>query len=68
MYIRHKLTVSLAKPWTDTCWILQIIGSIVISLLLDSPNVKRRTRACLGWGTLLAIVSIVHIWAYFYQR
>ena len=48
-------------------WISQIIGSIVIGLLLDSPKVKRRTRAFLGWGILLAMVFIVHIWAYFYQ-
>ena len=49
-------------------WISQIIGSIVIGLLLDSPKVKRRTRAFIGWGILLAMVFIVHIWAYFYQR
>ena len=29
-------------------WISQIIGSVVIGLLLDSPKVKRRARAFLG--------------------
>ena len=48
-------------------WLSQIAGSIVIGLLLDSPKVKRRTRAFLGWGILFAMVFIVHIWAYFYQ-
>ncbi|KIM34051.1 hypothetical protein M408DRAFT_325579 [Serendipita vermifera MAFF 305830] len=49
-------------------WLSQIVGSILIGLLLDTKGLKRRTRAFLGWGILLALVFIVHIWAYFYQR
>jgi len=49
-------------------WFSQIIGSVVIGLLLDSPKLKRRTRAFMGWGILLVMVFVVHIWAYFYQR
>jgi hypothetical protein len=49
-------------------WISQIISSIVIDLLWGFPKVKRRIRASIGWGILLAIVFIVQLWAYFYQR
>ncbi|CAE6479426.1 unnamed protein product [Rhizoctonia solani] len=49
-------------------WISQIFGSVAIGLLLDSGRLGRRLRAFLGWGVLLAMVFVVHIWGYFYQK
>ncbi|CAE6451316.1 unnamed protein product [Rhizoctonia solani] len=49
-------------------WISQIFGSVAIGLLLDSGRLGRRLRAFLGWGVLFAIVFVVHIWGYFYQK
>ncbi|KAG9084235.1 hypothetical protein FRC06_004156 [Ceratobasidium sp. 370] len=49
-------------------WISQMFGSVAIGLLLDSKMLGRRARAFLGWGVLFAMVFIVHIWGYFYQR
>jgi ABC-type sugar transport system permease subunit len=49
-------------------WISQVFGSIAIGLLLDNKILGRRARAFLGWGVLFAMVFVVHIWGYFYQR
>ncbi|KAG9226027.1 hypothetical protein CCMSSC00406_0008689 [Pleurotus cornucopiae] len=49
-------------------WMSQIVGSLAIGFLLDRQGLRRRVRAFLGWGVLLAMVFIVHIWAYFYQK
>ncbi|KAF8990397.1 major facilitator superfamily domain-containing protein [Cyathus striatus] len=49
-------------------WLAQIVGSISIGLLLDKRRLSRRLRAFFGWAILLAMVFIVHVWAYFYQR
>ena len=49
-------------------WLSQIFGSLLIGLLLDRPSFSRRTRAFASWIVLFALVFIVHIWAYFYQR
>jgi hypothetical protein len=49
-------------------WISQMFGSVAIGLLLDSKMLGRRSRAFLGWGVLFAMVFVVHIWGYFYQR
>ncbi|KEP52152.1 MFS general substrate transporter [Rhizoctonia solani 123E] len=49
-------------------WVSQIFGSVAIGLLLDSGRLGRRLRAFLGWGVLFAMVFVVHIWGYFYQR
>ena len=49
-------------------WLAQILGSILIGLLLDRVTLARRTRAFTAWVVLLAMVFIVHTWAYFYQR
>ncbi|CAE6483245.1 unnamed protein product [Rhizoctonia solani] len=49
-------------------WISQIFGSVAIGLLLDSGRLGRRLRAFLGWGVLFAMVFVVHIWGYFYQK
>ncbi|KAH7886219.1 MFS general substrate transporter [Phlebopus sp. FC_14] len=50
-------------------WLSQIIGSVAIgSLILDQPRIRRRLRAFAGWTILLAMVFIVNIWAFFYQR
>ncbi|KIK66105.1 hypothetical protein GYMLUDRAFT_38604 [Collybiopsis luxurians FD-317 M1] len=48
-------------------WASQIFGSIGISFILDS-RLRRRIRAFSGWGSLLIMVFITHIWAYFYQK
>lgn len=37
-------------------------------MLLDRKNISRRIRAFSGWTVLFAMVWVVHIWAYFYQR
>lgn len=49
-------------------WFAQILGSILIGFLLDRVTLPRRTRAFTAWIILLAMVFIVHTWAYFYQR
>jgi len=49
-------------------WLSRIIGSWMISLVLDSARFRRRTRAFAGWVILFAMVFIVHIWAYEYQK
>lgn len=49
-------------------WLSQIVGSITIGMLLDQRSISRRIRAFSGWTVLLAMVFIVHIWAFFYQK
>jgi len=49
-------------------WTAQIVGSLLIGFLLDQRNLTRRARAFLGWGVLLVMVFIVHVWAYMYQK
>ncbi|EGN93502.1 hypothetical protein SERLA73DRAFT_172117 [Serpula lacrymans var. lacrymans S7.3] len=49
-------------------WLSQIFGSVAIGVILDQPRVRRRVRAFAGWGILLIMVFVVHVWAYFYQR
>ncbi|CAE6526244.1 unnamed protein product [Rhizoctonia solani] len=49
-------------------WTVQIPGCVAIGLLLDSKHLRRRVRAFLGWGVLLTVVFIVHIWGYLYQK
>jgi len=49
-------------------WLSQIVGSISIGFLLDQRAISRRIRAFSGWTILLAMVFIVHIWAFFYQK
>jgi hypothetical protein len=49
-------------------WLAQIVGSVSIGFLLDQQTITRRARAFAGWGVLLVMVFIVHIWAYFYQK
>jgi len=49
-------------------WLSQIVGSISIGLLLDQNHLSRRIRALSGWGILMIMVFVVHVWAYFYQR
>ena len=49
-------------------WLSQIAGSIAIGFLLDQRAISRRVRAFSGWTVLLAMVFIVHIWGFFYQR
>ena len=49
-------------------WLSQIVGSISIGFLLDQQTISRRVRAFSGWTVLLAMVFIVHIWGFFYQK
>lgn len=49
-------------------YIAQIMGSGAIGFMLDRERLCRRTRAFLGWSILFAMVFIVHIWGYFYQK
>jgi len=49
-------------------WLSQIVGSISIGFLLDQKSISRRVRAFSGWTILFAMVFIVHIWAFFYQK
>ncbi|KAF7784813.1 hypothetical protein Agabi119p4_978 [Agaricus bisporus var. burnettii] len=49
-------------------WLAQIVGSILVGLVLDSKRLRRRIRAFTGWGILFALIWVVHIWGYFYQR
>ncbi|KAB5592997.1 hypothetical protein CTheo_3551 [Ceratobasidium theobromae] len=49
-------------------WVSQIFGSVAIGFLLDNKILRRRMRAFLGWSVLFAMVFVVHIWGYFYQR
>jgi len=49
-------------------WLSEIVTAISIGLILDQKGLRRRVRAFFGWAILLAVVFIVHIWAFFYQR
>ncbi|KAK7061445.1 hypothetical protein R3P38DRAFT_657503 [Favolaschia claudopus] len=49
-------------------WTAQIVGSLIMAFILDRPNVRRRTRAFLGWGLVFVMVFIVHGWGYHYQK
>ncbi|KIJ45194.1 hypothetical protein M422DRAFT_46992 [Sphaerobolus stellatus SS14] len=49
-------------------WMSQIVGSLMIGYLLDQRGLTRRARAFLGWIVLFAMVFVVHIWAYMYQK
>ncbi|KAH0832334.1 MFS general substrate transporter [Lanmaoa asiatica] len=50
-------------------WTSQIFGSLFIGyVILDQERYRRRVRAFVGWALVFAMVFVVHIWAYFYQR
>ncbi|KAF8639403.1 hypothetical protein AX17_001528 [Amanita inopinata Kibby_2008] len=49
-------------------WVAQIIGSVAIGFMLDQKKLRRRVRAFTGVAILMAMVFVVHIWAYFYQK
>ncbi|KAF8133206.1 MFS general substrate transporter [Boletus edulis] len=50
-------------------WTAQIVGSVFIGyVILDQKLYRRRVRAFIGWVLVFAMVFVVHIWAYFYQR
>ncbi|KAG7090640.1 hypothetical protein E1B28_009742 [Marasmius oreades] len=49
-------------------WVSQIIGSILISFLLDRTSLSRRVRAFSSWAILFAMIFVTHTWAYFYQK
>ncbi|KAF8546531.1 hypothetical protein OG21DRAFT_1491106 [Imleria badia] len=47
----------------------QIFSSIFISyIILDQKWYQRRICAFIGWVVVFAMVFVMHIWAYFYQR
>ena len=49
-------------------WLSQIVGSVSIGFLLDQRGLSRRFRAFTGWSILIAMVFVVHTWAFFYQK
>jgi MFS family permease len=49
-------------------WSAQIVGSLIMAVILDKKNVRRRVRAFTGWGIVFVMVFVVHIWAYEYQK
>ncbi|KIL62211.1 hypothetical protein M378DRAFT_129158 [Amanita muscaria Koide BX008] len=49
-------------------WISQIVGSAAMGFLLDAKSIRRRHRAFIGIAVLTAMIFLVHIWAYFYQK
>ncbi|EGO03433.1 hypothetical protein SERLA73DRAFT_69300 [Serpula lacrymans var. lacrymans S7.3] len=49
-------------------WSSQILGSIAIGFVLDTPRLRRRVRAFSGWAILFVMVFAVHGWAYYYQK
>ncbi|KAJ7638519.1 MFS general substrate transporter [Roridomyces roridus] len=49
-------------------WLAQIVGSLVMAVILDMKNVRRRTRAYLGWALVFAMVFVIHGWGYSYQK
>ncbi|EPQ53692.1 MFS general substrate transporter [Gloeophyllum trabeum ATCC 11539] len=49
-------------------WVSTILGSILIGFVLDQRGLTRRLRAFYGWGILISLTFIVHVWAFIYQR
>lgn len=49
-------------------WSAQIVGSLIMFSVLDRESLRRRTRAFIGWGMVFAMVFVVHIWGYEYQK
>ncbi|KAJ7283480.1 MFS general substrate transporter [Mycena rebaudengoi] len=49
-------------------WMSQIAGSLIMAVILDAKNLRRRVRAFSGWGVVFCMVFIVHGWAYHYQK
>ncbi|KAJ7162543.1 MFS general substrate transporter [Mycena crocata] len=49
-------------------WSSQIVGSLIMAVVLDMKNVRRRVRAFIGWGMVFVMVFVVHGWAYTYQK
>jgi hypothetical protein len=49
-------------------WSAQIVGSLIMFSVLDRKTLRRRTRAFIGWGMVFAMVFVVHIWGYEYQK
>jgi hypothetical protein len=49
-------------------WSSQIVGSLIMAMVLDKKNVRRRVRAFTGWGIVFVMVFVVHGWGYHYQK
>ncbi|KAJ6472643.1 MFS general substrate transporter [Mycena vulgaris] len=49
-------------------WSAEMVGSLIMAVVLDKKNVRRRVRAFTGWGIVFGIVFVVHIWGYEYQK
>jgi MFS family permease len=49
-------------------WASQIVGSLLMAVVLDRRNVRRRVRAFTGWGIVFVMVFVVHGWGYSYQK
>ncbi|CAO1620667.1 unnamed protein product [Parajaminaea phylloscopi] len=49
-------------------WLAQIFGALLVSIVLDNPRVRRRTRAWAGWGITFVIVWAVWAGCYVEQK
>ncbi|KAK7041796.1 hypothetical protein VNI00_009085 [Paramarasmius palmivorus] len=49
-------------------WTAQIVGSVLMSFILDHKSLTRRARAFSSWALLFALIFASHIWGYFYQK
>ncbi|KAJ8088903.1 hypothetical protein PM082_014149 [Marasmius tenuissimus] len=49
-------------------WVAQIIGSVLISILLDRTSLSRRVRAFSSWAILFVMIFVTHVWAFYYQK
>ncbi|KAK1220058.1 hypothetical protein PQX77_017199 [Marasmius sp. AFHP31] len=49
-------------------WVAQIIGSVLISILLDRTSLSRRVRAFSSWLILFVMIFVTHVWAFYYQK
>lgn len=49
-------------------WASQIVGSLLMVVILDKKNVRRRIRAFSGWTFVFLLVFVVNIWGYEYQK
>ncbi|KAJ6472645.1 MFS general substrate transporter [Mycena vulgaris] len=49
-------------------WSAEMVGSLIMAVVLDKKNVRRRVRAFTGWGIVFVMVFVVHIWGYEYQK
>ena len=49
-------------------WLAQMVGALVFGFALDSPNIRRRTRAKAAWVSILVLTFAVWGGGYVFQR